>query len=113
MTIAKQIQAGNASATVHIGATAFLGVQTRGGRGAQGIGGAPVSGVVSGSPAESAGLARGDVIQSLNAKAVDSATTLTTLLDAQHPGDKVSVGWVDANGQSHTATVTLATGPVG
>jgi S1-C subfamily serine protease len=114
MTIAKQIQAGTASSTVHIGQTAFLGVQTRAGRDAQQtVAGAPVAGVLSGSPAEAAGLARGDVIQSLNGKAVDSATTLTTLLDAQHPGDRVSVGWVDVNGQSHTATVTLVAGPVG
>ena len=28
-----------------------------------------------------------------------------------HPGDKISVSWVDQNGQSQTATVTLASGP--
>lgn len=112
MTIAKQIQAGRSSSTVHIGATGFLGVQTRA-SGGQSTSGAVVAGVLSGSPAEAAGLGRGDVIQSLNGKAVDSATTLTTLLDAQHPGDTVSVGWIDQNGQSHTAKVTLATGPTG
>jgi S1-C subfamily serine protease len=77
------------------------------------VSGAAVVGVVSGSPAAKAGLGQGDVIQSLNGKTVDSATTLTTLLDGYHPGDHVKVGWVDASGRSHTATVTLATGPVG
>ena len=28
-----------------------------------------------------------------------------------HAGDKVSVSWQDASGQSHTTTVTLASGP--
>ena len=27
-------------------------------------------------------------------------------------GDKVSVTWTDSSGESHTATVTLASGPV-
>ena len=29
-----------------------------------------------------------------------------------HPGDSISVTWTDADGASHTATVTLAQGPV-
>ena len=44
---------------------------------------------------------------------VDSPTTLTQLLDSHHPGDRVKVGWIDSTGQSHTATLKLATGPVG
>jgi hypothetical protein len=28
-----------------------------------------------------------------------------------HPGDKVSVGWTDTNGNPHTATVQLSSGP--
>jgi S1-C subfamily serine protease len=112
MTIAKQIQAGTASSTVHIGQTAFLGVQTRSERG-QAVQGAPVAGVLSGSPAESAGLTRGDVIVSLAGQPVDSATTLTTLLDAHHPGDRVSLGWTDSAGQTHSASVVLAAGPTG
>jgi hypothetical protein len=28
-----------------------------------------------------------------------------------HPGDSVSVSWIDTSGQSHTSTVTLANGP--
>ena len=31
----------------------------------------------------------------------------------QHPGDKISIGWVDPVGQVHTAIVTLASGPAG
>ena len=70
-------------------------------------------GVVAGSPAESAGLSRGDVINSVGGTTVGSATALTTVLDRDHPGDKVKVAWTDVSGQSHSATVKLATGPVG
>jgi S1-C subfamily serine protease len=109
VTIAKQIEAGQSSETVHIGATAFLGIQA--GNGA--AGGVPLLGVLSGSPAEAAGLAAGDVIQSVNGQTIDSPTTLTEVLDGFHPGDRLTVGWTDATGQAHTATVTATTGPVG
>ena len=111
LTIAKQIESGQASTVVHIGQTAFLGVQTR--PNTSGGSGALVTGVVSGSPAEGAGLSRGDLITSLDGKTVESATSLTSILDGHHPPDRVALGWTDANGQSHTATVTLAAGPVG
>jgi S1-C subfamily serine protease len=111
-SLGNEIQAGKASSTIHIGPTGFLGVQITSNRSGS-VSGAPISGTVSGSPAEQAGLAAGDVIRSLDGHAVDSPTALTTLLDAHHPGDRVSLGWVDSSGRSHTATVTLATGPAG
>nr|WP_240942849.1 trypsin-like peptidase domain-containing protein [Planosporangium thailandense] len=112
MTIAKQIQSGKASANVHIGATAILGVQVLSSQsGVQNGSGAPVAAVVSGSPADQAGLTRGDVIVSLDGQRVDAASTLTNLLDGHHPGDRVNLGWVDAFGAPHSATVRLATGP--
>ncbi len=110
LAIAKQIEAGKASTTVHIGQTAFLGIETGT---QQGVGGATVLGTLAGSPAESAGLVRGDVIVSVNGQAVDSPTTLTGLLDQYHPGDRLTIGWTDPTGQSHTATVTATSGPVG
>jgi len=33
------------------------------------------------------------------------------ILIGHRPGDKVSISWTDAYGQSHTATVTLTAGP--
>ena len=113
MTLAKQIEGGQASSTVHIGGTAFLGISTGSQASGQNVTGAPVLGTVSGSPAASAGLTQGDVIVSLGGKTVDSPTTLTSMLDGYHPGDRVKVGWTDANGASHTTTMTLASGPVG
>jgi S1-C subfamily serine protease len=72
-----------------------------------------VLGVLSGSPAQSAGLSAGDAIVSVNGTGIDSATALTTPLDGYHPGDRLTIGWLDPTGQAHTATVTATTGPVG
>ncbi|WP_431877870.1 S1C family serine protease [Amycolatopsis sacchari] len=108
LSIARQIQAGTASGTVHIGASAFLGVSV-----ADSQSGALVRQVVSGAPADDAGIAAGDTLTGVNGKTVDSATTLTTLMDGLHPGDKVSLTWTGPTGEEHNATVTLVEGPVG
>jgi S1-C subfamily serine protease len=127
VSIAKQIEAGTTSADVHIGATAFLGVgfstESSGAQGgvSQGGGlagggfqngsGATIAQAVSGSPAAQAGLVAGDEITSLGGKSVSSASDIRQALVKYHPGDSVSVSWIDASGQSHTSTVTLANGP--
>jgi len=116
ISIAKQIEAGTTSADVHIGATAFLGIQIQpagsgfGGFGSSGSG-VTVAGTVSGSPAASAGLTAGDEITSLGGQQVASAEDVAHALVLYHPGDSISVTWLDASGQSHTATLTLTTGP--
>jgi S1-C subfamily serine protease len=108
LSIAAQIEAGHGTTTVHIGTTAFLGVEVD--PSAQ-VSGAVVAGVLSRSPAASAGLAAGDVITSLGGHAVASAAALSAALVQHRPGDKVSVSWTDQSGQSHSGTVTLASGP--
>jgi len=140
-TIAKQIEAGQGSSTVHIGATAFLGIESDGsssgsgsgnsggfgdgsgfgGFGSQGGGsgtngsgtssGVTIAGALSGSPAASAGLTAGDTITSVAGQTVSSATDIQQILVKYHPGDKVSISWVDQSGQTQTTTVTLASGP--
>jgi S1-C subfamily serine protease len=113
-TLAAQITAGAVSATVHIGPTAFLGVEVAAfSRGFSSVTGAVVVGVSSGTPAESAGLVPGDVIVSINGQSVGTPTELTTMLQALLPGDTVQLGWQDVAGQSQSASVTLATGPAG
>jgi len=77
------------------------------------VSGAAVAGVVSGSPADQAGLSRGDVITSVDGTTVDTPTTLTDLLARHHPGDQVSITWIDQTGQSRTAKVALVDGPTG
>jgi S1-C subfamily serine protease len=118
VSVAKEIQTGKASSTVHIGATAFLGVQVTGSNGGgngsgNGSGGAVVAGVVQGSPADSAGLSRGDVIISVDGTTIDTPSALTDALIGHHPGDRVTIGWVDQTGQSQRQSVHLTTGPAG
>lgn len=127
LSIAKQIESGQSSSTVHIGATAFLGVglATSGsssngygsggygypGSGQQTTSGAYVQQVESGTPAASAGLTAGDTITSLAGQSVTSESDVQSVLEKYHPGDKISISWDDTSGSSHTATITLATGP--
>ena len=59
-TLAKEIEAGDSSSTVHIGTTAFLGVEIQAagdGYGNEASNGATVAGVITDSPAQEAGLA--------------------------------------------------------
>ena len=116
VSIASQITAGTSSATVHIGATGFLGVaiMSAGNAAAAGVpagSGAALAGLVPGSPAGRAGLAAGDVIVSVGGHAVSSPSALQSALELHHPGDSVSIGWTDQAGQAHSATIVLANGP--
>jgi S1-C subfamily serine protease len=119
LTIARAISSGKASATVHIGATAFLGIEVQS-VGAPGYGfgggdapasGALIAGVVSGGPADSAGLAAGDVITAINAHTVSSPAAISAFMLTKKPGAKISVAYVDQFGTSHIASVTLRSGP--
>ncbi|NIK56795.1 S1C family serine protease [Kribbella shirazensis] len=109
LDIADQIQDGEASDAVHIGDSAMLGVSILT---SPGVSGAVVGDVVTDGHADEAGLDAGDVITSFAGHAVDSPDTLSELLNQQHPGDKVEVGWTDQAGQSHKATIELIKGPV-
>jgi S1-C subfamily serine protease len=109
MTIVRQIDAGRSSATVHVGATAFLGVGVD--PSSSSSVGVLVTSVASGSPAGRAGLEAGDVITSVAGHPVHSRAALVTQLLGRRPGDTVSVVWTDQAGRSATAQVTLASGP--
>jgi S1-C subfamily serine protease len=112
LALASQITSGHGSASVHIGATAFLGVQVAGqSTTGQSVAGAELAGVQPGTPAAQAGLAAGGVITSVGGRSVTSSETLRTALINYHPGDHVSVSWTDQSGQQHTTQVTLGTGP--
>jgi S1-C subfamily serine protease len=109
MAVVRQIESGQATDTVHIGPTAFLGVTLVSRTGS----GAVVAGVASGSPADSAGLEEGDTITSAGGQVVESAEELTDVIRAHRPGDKVGLQWIDPSGDSHSTTVKLGTGPAG
>ena len=64
-----------------------------------------------GSAAAQAGLTAGDQITSVGGQSVSTAQDIAQVLVKYHPGDSISIGWVDQSGQSQTTTVTLANGP--
>ena len=109
ITLAHQIVAGTASQTVHIGQTAFMGVSVTDSQGA----GAQIRSVVPDSPAAGAGLGAGDVISAIDGKPIDSATTLTTVMDTHHPGDRLTLTIGGADGGQNSVTVVPIKGPVG
>jgi S1-C subfamily serine protease len=123
LAVAKQIVAGKASSTIHIGpsAGAFLGVLisplNAGGGVAGGLGsgsgaqGVFVEDTVPGSPADAAGLTQGDTITSVNGRAVTSPSGLTALMAKHRTGQSVRLGWLDTAGNAHTATLRLAAAP--
>ncbi len=133
--VAQQIIDGTASDTVHIGGSAFLGVQvadTSTSTGWAGMGGydpfggftgedassttgtgLELQGVVDDSAADKAGLEVGDTLLTFDGHAVSTLDDLGALVDDHAVGDRVSVTWADAQGAEHSATVTLGEGPVG
>jgi S1-C subfamily serine protease len=106
LTIVHRIESGHGTSEIHVGPTAFIGVQVSPSAGY----GVDVGGVIDGTPAQHAGLAAGDVITSLDARPVDSTETLARILVGHHPGDEVTLGWTDTVGERHTATIHLAEG---
>jgi S1-C subfamily serine protease len=121
--VARQILDARPGPGVHVGPTAFLGIQvgqsSSSGQGGFGSGstpaegsGVPVGGVVSGGPAARAGLAAGDVITSVDGHSVSSQSTLQhVMVNDVTPGQSVTVGYTTASGQQHSVTVVLASGP--
>lgn len=112
LAIAQQIEDGDETSTIHIGSTAFLGVQMA--QSAYGeSNGALVAGTVNGSAAEAAGITRGSTITAFNGSAISSAAQLSKAVAEVDAGKSVDVSWTDLSGTSHTATVTLQAGPIG
>jgi S1-C subfamily serine protease len=109
ISIAKQIEAGQGSSTVHIGATAFIGLEIDSQQPYSD--GVLIEGTESGTPAASAGITGGDLVTAINGQAVTTGTQISEALIGHHPGDKISISWTDQSDQSHTATITLTTGP--
>ena len=121
LKIAEQIARGDETNGVYVGSQRALlgvGLQADGSQGSGDFGnrdagssGAVVEQAQSGSAADDAGIAAGDTIVGVDGRRVGSADELRTAMESHHPGDKVKVEWVDANGESHSATVQLQAGP--
>ncbi len=68
--------------------------------------GAFVQDIVGGSPAEDAGVARGDVITAIDGQPVDSSQDVARIVRALRPGDEVEV-LIQRDGATERITVTL------
>lgn len=108
-TVAKQIESGQSSSTVHIGPTALLGVDVE--TPVLGISGAEIVEVVVGGPAAQAGLTEGDIITAVDGQPVTSPDSLTSVMLGEAPGTTVPVQYLDPSGLQHTVSVQLASGP--
>ena len=117
LSVARSIEAGRASSTIHIGTTGFLGIQvqdssaTSGGSSRGTTNGAVVDGTLPGSPGAGAGLVQGDAITGVDNTVVNNSTDLSNALETHHPGDVIHLQWTDQSGNTHTSSVTLAVGP--
>jgi S1-C subfamily serine protease len=123
LAVVQLILNGTTTATVHVGANAYLGVQVTdtsaaypnasyGGYGAvPGPSGADLAAVVDGSPAAHAGLVAGDTITAVGSTTIESAADLSTALARYAVADQVQITWIDSSGTTSSATVTLAASP--
>lgn len=103
-----QIRSGSRSDTVHIGPPVLLGIGVR--SAARDTSGVLIQEVLRGGPAEQAGLLDGDVLTTLSGTPLNSATTLTSVLDQHYPGDVLDVTWIDRGGVGRSGKVTLTPG---
>jgi serine protease Do len=108
MAVAGQIRSRVPSDSVHIGPPVLLGVGVR--TAPQDGSGVLIAEVLRGGPAEQAGLMGGDVLTTLDGVPMDSATTLTAVLDRHYPGDVLDLTWIDGAGQERIGKVTLTPG---
>jgi S1-C subfamily serine protease len=111
---AREIERGQASATVHVGPRAVLGLTVKSVQSTPsvaGVAGAVVGLVAHSSPAYTAGIRADDVIVSVDRTSVGSLADLNVALDRRRPGDVVELGWTDADGHFRTGPVRLLAGP--
>ena len=112
LALAQDIRDGTKTSTNHLGQSAFLGItvagSTTGSRS-----GVTVNSVVDGSAAADVGLTAGDRITAIDGSSVTNNTSLRASIAPHHPGDTVSITWVNANGKTLTHDLTFGSGPVG
>lgn len=121
LAIATSIENGSSSSTVHVGATAFLGIEVNGasptpfasnGDGALGTtSDVIVAGTVAGTAAAKSALSPGDVVVSVDGQPVTTITSLEKILQPLTPGDTVHVGYLSTSGAAASLELMLGSGP--
>jgi len=116
LSIATSIERGDGTSSIHIGATAFLGVEVSSGSSSTSNGTASSSGVtvqevIPNTPAASTALIAGDVITSVNGTSVSTTAGLAAIIQTLRSGQTIQVGYTDQTGASSTLSLTLGSGP--
>jgi S1-C subfamily serine protease len=114
LAIATSIRDDDAVSGVHIGKTAFLGVEFDSATAAgntNSTSGVTIAGTVAGSAANAAGFVAGDVITSIDGQSVATGTDLQTILLTKKPGETIHVDYLTTNGVAKTLSVVLGSGP--
>ena len=118
LAVVNQIRAGQAGSQVILGQVGYLGITVTdltpaiaARLGLSMTSGALVVGVSTGSPADQAGMGQYAVITDVAGTAIASSADLGNVLHSYKPGAQVEVTWTDQASTSHTATITLTTGP--
>jgi len=114
-----QIDAGQASATVHLGVPGQLGVVmsdpalTTGGANGTGpaVSGVTVAEVMPGSPAASAGVVAGDTLTEVDGQAATTPDAVSAQIKKHRSGEKINFSWIDGSNRRRNSTVVLAAGP--
>lgn len=103
LAVVEQVETGDESGSVRLGAAAYLGVFVDGAL--------QVASVEAGTAAAEAGIGPGATLLALDGTAVGDLGTLSEVLDGLQPGAEVTVRWLDADGGTHRARVTLGSSP--
>jgi S1-C subfamily serine protease len=117
IAVAKAIENGNATAAIHIGPTAILGIEVDGanttapGAPTNTTAGVTVATVMPNTPAANAGLVAGDVITSFDGHTVTTPAQLSELEYSLKPGDTANISYVNASGTQESLSFALTTGP--
>jgi S1-C subfamily serine protease len=112
--LAAQIEAGQGSATVHLGVPGQLGVvmsdpvPATGGAAAVGV---IVADVMPGSPAANSGVVAGDTLTEVDGQPATTPDGVAAQIKRHRAGEKINFSWTDASNRHRTATVLLAPGP--
>jgi S1-C subfamily serine protease len=117
IAVAKAIETGDATAAIHIGPTAILGIEvdaantSESGAPTSTITGVTVATVMPNTPAANAGLIAGDIITSFDGHAVSTPAQLSAMEYSLKPGDTANITYVSSNGDQESLSFALTTGP--
>lgn len=110
LSVVQQIETGQDAGTVRVGPSGYLGVvaatHTSGSKGIE------ITDVVAGGPADKAGIAAGSRITKVGGTTITAKTNLANVVRDYEPGQQVRITWVNPEGHTKTATVTLGASPV-